>query len=232
MSVRTPESVRLEEWSGSLQGKLTAVWSGGEDVWLPTEFMLSAYVTRILVAGRSAAASIALAADPSWTQIWRAPGGREWSCLLGLLQHMPGPVLLVVGPDTALSARLTESLQGVRGLPAGITIVVLRMTGGGAPGWVGTAADQLFLPIINGDRRDPAGLLTTLNEWAGRTTPRGLDTKALLPQLAAQGYGLTAADGTWHWYRPADSTGFATLTVGQIARQIQILGRALERAAI
>jgi len=52
----------------------------------------------------------------------------------------------------------------------------------------------------------------------------------LLPQLAAQGYGLTAADGAWHWYRPADSVGFATLTVGQIARQLMILGSVLERA--
>jgi hypothetical protein len=231
MSARTPETVRLEEWTGGLQGKLVAVWQASDTAgpWLPTEFMLGAYVTRILVAGRSAATSIALAADPSWTQIWRAPGGREWSCLLGLLQHMPGPILLVIGPDMALSARLVEQLQGVRGLPAGATVVVLRGTG--APGWVGPAADQLFLPVMSGAGAG-ASLATVLNEWAGRTTPRGLDTKTLLPQLAAQGYGLTAADGAWHWYRPADSTGFATLTVAQIARQLQILGSVLERAAI
>lgn len=210
-----------------IQGKLVAVWQAPDAAapWLPTEFMLGAYVTRILVAGRSGAVSAALAADPSWTQVWRAPGGREWSCLLGLLQHMPGPLLLVVGPDVVLTAKLVEQLQAVRGLPAGVAVVVLR---GGGPGWVGPAADQLFLPVLGAGA--PASLMTVLNEWTGRTTPRGLDTKTLLPQLAAQGYGLTAADGAWHWYRPADSVGFATLTVGQIARQLMILGSVLERA--
>ncbi len=222
------EVVRLEEFTGLLQNKLVAVWQAPDAVtpWLPTEFMLSAYVTRILVTGRTAALSTVLTADPSWTQVWRAPGGKEWSCLMGILQHMPGPVLLVVGPDIALSARLVTALQGAR---AGATIVVLRQAGG--VGWVGDAADQVFLPVLETGARF-AGLLAVLQEWAGRTAPKALDTKTLLPQLAAAGYGLTAAEGTWHWYRPAESTGLTTLTVPQIARQLLILGSVLERSAV
>jgi hypothetical protein len=224
------EVVRLEEFTGLLQNKLVAVWQSPDAVtpWLPTEFMLSAYVTRILVTGRSAALSTVMAADPSWTQVWRAPGGKEWSCLMGLLQHMPGPILMTVGSDVALSARLVAALQGAR---SGTTIVVIRSIGAGNPGWAGDAPDQMFLPVIETGARS-AGLLAVLQEWAGRTAPRSLDTKILLPQLAAQGYGLTAAEGTWYWYRPAESTGMATLTVPQIARQLIILGSVLERTAV
>jgi hypothetical protein len=230
------EVVRLEEFTGLLQNKLVAVWQTPDAAaaWMPTEFMLSAYVTRILVTGRGAALSTVLTADPSWTQVWRAPGGKEWSCLMGLLQHMPGPILLVVGPDITLTARLVGALQGARSSGAGATILVLRSTGVGAgnPGWVGDAADQVFLPVIETGARF-TGLLAVLQEWIGRTTvPRSLDTKTLLPQLAAQGYGLTVAEGTWYWYRPAESTGVATLTVPQIARQLMILGSVLERAAV
>jgi hypothetical protein len=224
------EVVRIEEFTGLLQNKLVAVWQGPDAVtaWLPTEFMLGAYVTRILVTGRSAALSIALAADPSWTQVWRAPGGKEWSCLMSLLQHMPGPILVTVGPDVVLSARLVGALQGAR---SGATILVLRSTGGGMPGWVGDAADQVFLPVLESGPRF-SGLLGVLQELAGRNAPKSLDTKTLLPQLAAQGYGLTASEGAWHWYRPAESTGMATLTVPQIARQLMILGSVLERTAV
>ena len=225
------EVVRLEEFTGLLQNKLVAIWQAPDAVtaWMPTEFMLGAYVTRILVTGRAAALSTALAADPSWTQVWRAPGGKEWSCLMGILPHMPGPILVTVGPDVVLSARLVAALQGVR---SGASVLVLRSTGTGSPGWVGEAADQVFLPVLEAGPRF-AGLLGVLQEWAGRTTvPRSLDTKTLLPQLAAQGYGLTASEGTWHWYRPAESTGMATLTVPQIARQLMILGAVLERTAV
>ncbi len=231
MSAGGGEVVRLEEFTGLLQNKLVAVWQPPEAAaaWMPTEFMLSAYVTRILVTGRTAALSTVLTADPSWTQVWRAPGGKEWSCLMGLLQHCPGPILLVVGPDVALSARLVTALQGAR---SGATILVLRSTGPGAAGWVGDAADQVFLPVLESGPRF-AGLLVVLQEWLGRTTaPKSLDTKTLLPQLAAAGYGLTASEGTWYWYRPAESTGVATLTVPQIARQLMILGSVLERATV
>lgn len=226
------EVVRIEEFTGLLQNKLVAVWQAPDAVtpWIPTEFMLSAYVTRILVTGRSAALSTALAADPSWTQVWRAPGGKEWSCLMGLLQHMPGPILIAVGPDVVLSARLVGALQGARSSGSGATILVLRSAGTGA-GWVGDAADQVFLPVLEVGPRF-AGLLAVLQEWAGRTAPKSLDTKTLLPQLAAQGYGLTATEGAWHWYRPAESTGMATLTVPQIARQLMILGSVLERTSV
>ena len=45
-----------------IQGKLVAVWQAPDAAapWLPTEFMLGAYVTRILVAGRSGAVSAAV----------------------------------------------------------------------------------------------------------------------------------------------------------------------------
>jgi hypothetical protein len=233
MSAGGGDVVRLEEYTGLLQNKLVAVWQSPDTatVWMPTEFMLSAYVTRILVTGRSAVLSTALTADPSWTQVWRAPGGKEWACLMGILQHMPGPILLVVGPDIVLSAKLVGALQGARSSGAGATILILRTAGSGSPGWVGDAADQVFLPVLETGSRF-TGLLAVLHEWASRTTPRSLDTKVLLPQLAAQGYGLTAAEGAWYWYRPAESTGVATLTVPQIARQLMILGSVLELANV
>jgi hypothetical protein len=221
------ETIRLEEYTGVLQNKLIAVWQAADAVtpWLPTEFMLSQYITRILVTGRVSPVSTILASDPSWTQVWRSPGGKEWACLLGILAHMPVPMLIVVGPDMALTPKLVSSLKAV-----GATVIVLR-TAGGAAGWAGDPPDQMFLPVLSGSGQSQA-MTTVLNEWMGRTAPRGLDPKILLPQLAAQGYGLTAADGVWFWYKPADSAPLVTLTVPQIARQLQILGAALERSVV
>lgn len=221
------ETIRLEEYTGVLQNKLIAVWQAADAVapWLPTEFMLSQYITRILVAGRVSPVSTVLASDPSWTQVWRSPGGKEWACLLGILAHMPVPMLIVVGPDMALTPKLVSSLKAV-----GATVIVLR-SAGSAAAWAGDPPDQMFLPVLTGQGHGQA-LTTVLNEWMGRTAPRGLDPKILLPQLAAQGYGLTAADGVWFWYKPAESAPLVALTVPQIARQLQILGAALERSVV
>jgi hypothetical protein len=221
------ETVRLEEFMGVLQGRLVVAWQTMDAVtpWMPTEFMPAAYVTRILVTGRSAALSTALTADPSWTQVWRSPGAKEWACLLGVLPHMPGPMLIVVGPDIGLTPKLISSLRG--GMTAEITVVVIRSPVAGMPGWcAGVDPDQLFLPVLTAG----SPLMAVFTAWAGRVVPR-LDPKVLLPQLAAQGYGLTAAEGRWWWYRPGESVGAASLTVTQIARQLTILGSLLERAS-
>lgn len=231
------ETVRLEEFTGVLQGRLVVAWQTTDATvpWMPTEFMPAAYVTRILVTGRAAALSTALTADPSWTQVWRSPGGKEWACLLGVLPHMPGPMLVVIGPDVVLTPKLVASLKGAT--ESGGTVVVLRSAAGGMPGWVGEVGpDQMFLPVLGGGggvsgAMGGVGLMTVFNEWAGRTLPR-LDPKVLLPQLAAQGYGLTATEGRWFWYRPAESVGMATLSVAQVARQLMILGGLLERSAL
>lgn len=227
------ETIRLEEFTGVIQNKLVAAWQTPDSVspWLPTEFLLSQYITRVLITGRVSPISTALAADPSWTQIWRSPGGKEWSCLLSVLQHMPGPVLIVVGPDMVLTAKLVTALQGVCRSATTATIIVLRQPGLQGAGWVGDAPDQVFFPVVEAGARTTA-IITAIQEWTGRTAPRNLDLKPLLPQLAAQGYGLTAADGVWNWYKPADSAGLATLTVPQIARQLQILGAVLEKTLI
>lgn len=228
----TAETVRLEEFTGVLQGRLVVAWQTADAVvpWMPTEFMPAAYVTRILITGRAAALSTALTADPSWTQTWRSPGGKEWSCLLGVLPHLPGPMLLVVGPDIVLSPKLVGSLKGVA--DAGATVVVLRSVASGMPAWpVGAdvvGPDQVFLPVLSSSVG--AGLMAVFNEWSTRTAPR-LDPKVLLPQLAAQGYGLTATGGRWFWYRPSESVGMATLSVAQVARQLTILGGLLERTS-
>jgi hypothetical protein len=227
------ETVRLEEFTGVLQGRLAVAWQTADAAtpWMPTEFMPAAYVTRILVTGRAAALSTALTADPSWTQVWRSPGGKEWSCLLGVLPHMPGPMLLVVGPDIAMSPKLVVTLKTAA--DAGATVVVLRSVAvGSLPGWPVAAdvvpPDQVFLPVL-GASCGPA-LMAVFNEWAARSAPR-LDPKVLLPQLAAQGYGLTVTGGKWYWYRPTESVGAATLSVPQVARQLVILGSLLERAS-
>jgi hypothetical protein len=223
------ETIRLEEYTGTLQNKLVAIWSMPDAVtpWMPTEFMLSQYITRILITGRTAAVSTALAADPSWTQIWRSPGGKEWSCLLGILQYMSGPLLVVVGPDIVLTPKLVGSLQGARSAPA-TTIVVMRTAG--SAGWAGEPADQVFFPVLDG--RSGNALMPVVQEWAARLAPRTLDFKTVLPQLMAQGYGLTGTDGEWRWYKPGDSEPLATLSVAQIARQLQILGLVLERTGL
>jgi hypothetical protein len=87
----------------------------------------------------------------------------------------------------------------------------------------------VFFPVVESATGWSAALVAAMQECVSRCVPRSLDIKGLLPQLAAQGYGLTVASGVWHWYKPADSTGLTTLTVGQIARQLQILGTVLER---
>jgi len=213
------ETIRLEEFTGVIQNKLVAVWQATDTVWLPTEFLLGQYITRILVVGRTLQSSIALASDPSWTQVWRSPGAKEWSCLLGVLQHMPGPVLIVVGADIVLTPKLIVGLKGTN-------TIVLRTPGAGWP-TNAEPADQVFFPVL-GDRGTQA-LMSVVQEWLGRAVPRTLDLKTLMPQLAAQGYGLTVAEGVWHWYKPADSPPMATLTVAQVAKQVQILGAMLER---
>lgn len=215
---------------GVLQGRLVVAWQTADATtpWLPTEFMPAAYVTRILVTGRVAGLSTALTADPSWTQVWRSPGSKEWACLLGILTHMPVPMLLVVGPDIVLSPKLVGALKGAAA--EGATVVVLRSVASGMPAWpVGAdvvGPDQVFLPVLGGGS---AGLMAVFNEWAARAVPR-LDAKTLLPQLAAQGYGLTVTGGTWYWYRPTESVGMVTLSIPQVARQLVILGSLLERA--
>jgi hypothetical protein len=225
------ETIRLEEFTGLIQNKVVAVWQTPDAVepWLPTEFMLSQYITRILITGRTAAMSTALVADQSWTQVWRSPGGKEWSCLLGILQHMPGPVLIIIGPDVVLTPKLVTSLQAAArsGTPA--SVFVLRQAG--VAGWAGPAADHVFFPVLETGARY-AGLMAALQEWVGHAMPRTLDFKTLLPQLAAAGYGLSVAEGLWHWYKPADSVPMATLTVAQIARQLHILGTVLEKAVV
>jgi len=222
--------IRLEEYTGVIQSKIVAAWQSPDAVtpWLPTEFMLSQYITRILVVGRSSPMSATQTADSGWTQIWRSPGAKEWSCLLGILQHMPGPVLVVVGVDVGLSAKLVAALRS-----AEVTTVVLRMPGlsglvGG--GWAGEPPDHVFFPVLAVGGSAP--LMAAVQEWTGRAAPRGLDLKPLLPQLAAAGYGLTVAANVWHWYKPSDSPPLATLTVAQVARQLQILGGMLEKMSV
>ena len=128
---------------------------------------------------------------------------------------MPGPILIVIGPDIVLTPKLLGVLKGVM-------TIVMRQPSVSASGWpaAASAPDHVFFPVV-----PPMG---ALQEWQSKATPRGLDFKTLLPQLAAQQYGLTVADGAWHWYKPADSPPLATLTVLQIARQIQIMGSLLE----
>lgn len=227
------ETIRLEEYTGTIQNRVVAVWQAPDAVipWIPTEFMLSQYITRILVTGRTAAVSTALAADQSWTQVWRSPGAKEWSCLIGVLPHMPGPILIVVGTDIVLSPKLMASLRASIATAAGsggsLTITVLRQKE--ITGWAGEQADQVFFPVIELGSARSAGLIGVITDWAARTSPRTLDTKLVLPQLAAQGYGLCAAEGLWHWYKPADSPPLVPLTTGQIARQLQTLGILLEK---
>ena len=235
------ETLRLEEWTDQLGAKMVVVWSSSVDnAWLPTEFMLSAYITRILIVGRSAGASIALAADQGWTQVWRSPGAKEWSCLLGILPHMPGPILIVIGPDVAITPKLSGALRllsggessggsGGSGGKGAASIFVLRSAGHSSTScpWVGDAPDAAFFPTSVG-----VSLMPILQEGVARAVPKHLDLKAVLPQLTASGYALAIVNGTWHWYKPSDSAPLATMTVAQIARQIQSLGVVLERMIV
>lgn len=218
------ETIRLEEFTGIIQNKLVAAWQSAktETPWLPSEFLLAQYITRILVTGRSSPLSLALTADQSWTQVWRSPGGKEWGCLIGILQHMPGPILLVVGPDIVLTPKLTSNLHTV--CKSLVTCIVLRSTG--QTGWAGDLPTQVFFPVLDG--RD-ASMIAAVQEWTSRAAPRSLDLPTLIPQLSSQGYGLTVSDGIWHWYKPADSGGLVSLTAHQIAKQLQILGGILEK---
>jgi len=227
-SVATPtkkeaDTIRLEEFTGTLEGKVAVIWSAMPSAWLPTEFMLAQYITRILVTGRGSPTSLELSADSGWTQVWRSPGGKEWSCLLGILQHMPGPVLLVIGPDLGLTPKIVASLREVA-----VTTLVLRQVGGSVlPSPV--EFDHIFFPVL--DARSSAALGPILQEWTTKAVPKALDIRGLTPQLTAQGYGLTVALGIWYWYKPADSAALTSLTVPQIARQIQMLGVMLEKSA-
>ena len=215
------ETIRLEEFTGVIQSGLIAVYQPADATasWLPTEFLLSQYITRILVVGRTAPASLGLAADSSWTQVWRSPGAKEWSCLLGILQHMPGPVLIVLGPDVGLTPKLVASLKGAT------TTVVLRSPAAPWPP-VCDPPDKVFFPTL-GPSMQPV-----LTEWVPRAAPRSLDLKSVVPQLVAASYGLLVSDGIWHWFRPADSPPLATLTVAQIGRSLQGLAAILEKMVI
>jgi hypothetical protein len=213
------ETIRLEEFTGVIQNKVIAIWT--ESVWLPTEFMLTQYITRILVTGRASPVGISLSADPSWTQVWRSPGAKEWSCLLGVLQHMPGPVLIVVTPDIVLTPKILSAC-------AAATTIVLRSASVGWPSGA-DAPSHVFFPVLG---TTTAGLMPVVQDWVGRAAPRSLDLKALVPQLAATGYALMVAEGLWHWYKPADSPPLATLTVAQVARQLQVLGSMLEKMVV
>jgi hypothetical protein len=219
------DTIRLEEFTGTLEGKVAVIWSAMPSAWLPTEFMLAQYITRILVTGRGSPTSLELAADSGWTQVWRSPGGKEWSCLLGILQHMPGPVLLVIGPDLGLTPKILTALR-----EAAVTTLVLRQVGGSPLPLLSSGdIDHIFFPVL--DARSSAALSPILQEWTAKAVPKALDIRGLTPQLTAQGYGLTVALGIWYWYKPGDSAALTSLTVPQIARQIQMLGVMLEKSA-
>ena len=93
---------------------------------------------------------------------------------------------------------------------------------------MGSEPTHVFFPVLGSS----GPLLQIAQEWTAKAVPRGLDLKAVLPQLTAAGYGLAIATGVWHWYRPADSPPMASLTVAQVARQLQILGATMERMVV
>jgi hypothetical protein len=134
---------------------------------------------------------------------------------------MPGPILLVVGPDIQLSPKLVTSLKG------SLTTIVLRQS----LGWSGDAPDYVFFPCLGHLGSTPAWSTVTaaVQELVGKASPKTLDLRVLVPQLTTQGYGLMVADGVWQWYKPVDSLPLITLTVNQIAKQLQSLGGLLER---
>ena len=130
---------------------------------------------------------------------------------------------MVIGPDMALSPKLVSNLKS-----GGLTTLVLRQTQGWSPG--SDQPDQVFFPVVESGAKS-ATLVAAIQEWSARAAPRSLDLRVVIPQLTAQGYGLTVADGVWQWYKPSDSPPLVTLTVQQVARQLQILGEILSRAA-
>lgn len=231
--------VRLEEFTGSLHRKIAVVFEGGSNGWLPTEFMAAQYITRILVAGRSSPSSATLASSSDWTQVWRAPGATEWSCLLGILHHLPGPVLIVIGPDVAVSPKILSSLRTA----TDSTVILLRSPSNDASTASYATAkayasqsssllsdhmdhnSQVFFPVMDGSSKASHLIMNHLNDWIGRVA---LDIKSVLPSLASAGYGLTITDGTWYWYNPVESAPMSALTVAQVGRQIQVLGSLLE----
>ena len=212
------DTIRLDEYSGIIENRLALVWIPDTVTpWLPTEFMLSQYITRILVCGRTSPISAAMSADPSWTQVWRSPGGKEWSCLFGVLPHMPGPVLIVVAPDVGLSSKIVAGLHDITG-------IAIVMRNSSLASWEFGTVKHVFFPVLGDHATVP--LISVAQEWIHRSL-KPLDLKALMPQLAVAGYGLTLGDGVWQWYRPADSLPLTTLTMAQIGKQIQAIGTLL-----
>jgi hypothetical protein len=138
---------------------------------------------------------------------------------------MPRPLLITVGPDVGLSAKLVSSLRAATNAATlGQTSLVIIRQPAQQP-WVGEPADQVFFPILNG--LTPA-FHAAIQEWVGRAVPRSMDFKGLLPQLADKQYALTVAEGVWFWYRPSESGGLAVMTAQQIAQQLLLLGKLLE----
>ena len=215
----TDTILRLEEYTGLIENKIILVWTEQEP-WLPTEFMLSQYITRILISGRNSPTSVSLTSDPGWTQIWRSPGSKEWSCLFGILPHMPGPILLVISTDITLSPQIMANLREVK---TGLVVVMRSPTGGVQWNVEKDFVSHVFFPILGINTT----MISIVQDWMHR--PKSLDLKALIPQLASAGYGLIIANNIWQWYRPADSPPFMSLTQTQIGRQIQLLGSILEK---
>lgn len=193
--------LRLEEYTGLMENTVAAVYTDAQ--WLPTEFMLTQYITRILVVGRTAATSAALAADPGWTQAWRSPGAKEWSCLLGVVGHLPGPVLIVVGPDVVLTPKVVEAF------PRDALTVVLRSP---AATWPGPKPSHIFFPSLG----------SGIQDWVR------LDPK-VVAQLTGQGCGLVVVNGAAQWFKPEDSTPLTTLTTAAVAATLRALGVALDK---
>jgi hypothetical protein len=227
MSMST-ETIRLEEYTGQIQEKLVTVWLSSDTIvpWIPSAFLLSQYITRILVTGRTSAISTVLSADASWTQVWRLPGGKEWSCLFGIHPHMPGPVLLVIGPDIPLTTPLITSLKTICASTINPTHIVLYRQPTAA-GWIGDLTEHIFFPVVDIADIKQKELVVILQEFVSKVNPNMTEFSSLLPQLAAQGYALTIANHSLHWYKPSESTPLTFLSIPQVAHQLRILATAL-----
>jgi hypothetical protein len=130
---------------------------------------------------------------------------------------MPGPVLIVVAPDVGLSSKIVAGLHDVTGIS-----VVMRNSL--LASWDFGPVQHVFFPVLGDHATLP--LVSIAQDWIHKSS-KPLDLKALMPQLAVAGYGLTLGDGVWQWYRPADSLPLTTLTVAQIGKQIQAIGTLL-----